>query len=414
MGNLNELTISDFTNIFNYLLDNNKRLYEEGQTPIAIGIEGEAGIGKTSIIEQIAKKRGMTFCKLNLAELEEVGDLTGFPQKEVLLEWKGKDGNIKTKWYSENMLNRVPSNVKITSKTRMSYAPPAWLPAEENANGLILCLDDFSRSNALFMQATMELINTGKYISWELPKNTSVILTSNPDNGNYSVSSLDNAQKTRFINFNLKLNINDWASWAESVSLDSRCINFALMYGDEIFAKHNNVQIANPRAYTTFCKAIGGIDNWNDANSLSMIINISKGCFLEDNNNSIGNLFTMFLSKHLDKLVTPKDMLEQSWNVVEPIIYECVYDFIDSNPVYKPEVASILSTRLLNYLIVYLGKKGSDCNKVQTRLLDFIDNKRKLFSEDLLFHIIKNIVAKYPSKATKLLSNPLIRNKVII
>jgi hypothetical protein len=210
------------------------------------------------------------------------------------------------------------------------------------------------------------------------------------------------------------LNINDWASWAESVSLDSRCINFALMYGDEIFAKHNNVQIANPRAYTTFCKAIGGIDNWNDANSLSMIINISKGCFLEDNNNSIGNLFTMFLSKHLDKLVTPKDMLEQSWKVIEPMIYDCVYDFIDSNPVYKPEVASILSTRLLNYLIVYLGKKGSDCNKVQARLLDFIDNKRKLFSEDLLFHIIKNIVAKYPNKATKLLSNPLIRNKVII
>ena len=414
MGNLNELTIGDFTSIFNYLLDNNKRLYEEGQTPIAIGIEGEAGIGKSSVIEQIAKKRGMTFCKLNLAELEEVGDLTGFPQKEVLLEWKGKDGNIKTKWYSENMLNRVPSNVKITSKTRMSYAPPAWLPTEENEDGLILCLDDFSRSNALFMQATMELINTGKYISWELPKNTSVVLTSNPDNGSYSVSSLDNAQKTRFINFNLKLSINDWASWAESVSLDSRCINFALMYGDEIFAKHNNVQIANPRAYTTFCKAIGGVDNWNDANSLSMIINISKGCFLEDRDNSIGNLFTMFLSKHLDKLVTPKDMLEQSWNVIEPIIYECVYDIIDGNPVYKPEVASILSTRLLNYLIVYLGKKGSDCNKVQTRLLDFIDNKRKLFSEDLLFHIIKNIVAKYPNKATKLLSNPLIRNKVII
>ena len=369
---------------------------------------------KTSIIEQIAKKRGMTFCKLNLAELEEVGDLTGFPQKEVLLEWKGKDGNIKTKWYSENMLNRVPSSVKITSKTRMSYAPPAWLPTEENENGLILCLDDFSRSNALFMQATMELINTGKYVSWELPKNTSVVLTSNPDNGSYSVSSLDNAQKTRFINFNLKLNINDWASWAESVSLDSRCINFALMYGDEIFAKHNNVQVANPRAYTTFCKAIGSMDNWNDTNSLSMIINISKGCFLEDKDNSIGNLFTMFLSKHLDKLVTPKDMLEQSWKVIEPQIYDCVYDFIDGNPVYKPEVASILSTRLLNYLIIYLGKKGSDCNKVQTRLLDFIDNKRKLFSEDLLFHVIKNIVSKYPNKATKLLSNPLIRNKVII
>ena len=74
MANLNEMSISEFTDVFNYLLDNNRKLEEEGLTPIAIGLEGEAGIGKTSIIQQVAKKRGMTLCKVNLAQLEEVGD----------------------------------------------------------------------------------------------------------------------------------------------------------------------------------------------------------------------------------------------------------------------------------------------------------------------------------------------------
>ena len=46
MANLNEMTISEFTGVFNYLLDNNKELCEKGQTPIAIGLEGEAGIGR--------------------------------------------------------------------------------------------------------------------------------------------------------------------------------------------------------------------------------------------------------------------------------------------------------------------------------------------------------------------------------
>ena len=71
---MNEMSISEFTGVFNYLLDNNKELQDKGLTPIAIGVEGESGIGKTSVIQQVAEKRGMTLCKLNLAQLEEVGD----------------------------------------------------------------------------------------------------------------------------------------------------------------------------------------------------------------------------------------------------------------------------------------------------------------------------------------------------
>lgn len=410
MANMNEMTISEFTEVFNYLLDNNKELQDKGLTPIAIGLEGEAGIGKTTLVEDIAKKRGMTFCKLSLSQLEEVGDLCGFPMKEVLLRWKTKDGEIKTKWWPESLLSKIPQNVQVTEQTRMGYATPAWLPREDNPNGTILLLDDYSRANQLFMQATMELINTAGYISWKLPKNTSVVLTSNPDNGEFQVSSLDNAQKTRMTNFNIKLDVKDWASWAEYNNVDSRCINFELLYGEEIFKKHNNVQTINPRAYTTFCKAISGIKDWNDDKSLGLILNIAKGCFLNDKDNVVGTLFTTFIAQKLDKLVSPQDMLLQKWETVEPKIYDCTHD----GDRFKPEIASILGIRLLNYILVYFSEKGSKENVVQDRLLEFIDNPRKLLSNDLLFHTIKTVIAKYPQRTTKLLLNAKIRNQIII
>ena len=145
MAQLNEMTISEFTGVLNYLLDNNRQLEEQGLTPIAIGLEGAAGIGKTAVVEEVAKKRGMSFCKLNLSQLEEVGDLTGFPMKEVLLQWKTKEGQTKTRWWPESMLERIPQGVTVTSTTRMGYAAPAWLPREENQNGCILLLDDYTR-----------------------------------------------------------------------------------------------------------------------------------------------------------------------------------------------------------------------------------------------------------------------------
>ena len=410
MANLNEMTISEFTDVFNYLLDNNRQLQEKGMTPIAIGLEGAAGIGKTAVVEEVAHKRGMSFCKLNLSQLEEVGDLTGFPMKEVLLQWQTKDGKTSTRWWPESLLSKVPAGVTVTSQTRMSYAPPAWLPREQNENGCILLLDDYTRANALFMQATMELINTAQYIGWKLPKNTTVVLTTNPDDGEFSVTSLDTAQKTRFVNFNLKLNINDWASWAEFNNIDSRCINFELLYGEEIFKKHNNIQTINPRAYTTFCKAISGIKDWNDDNSLALILNISKGCFLNDKDNVVGTLFTTFIAQKLDKLVKPEDMLKQKWETVEPRIHDCIYD----GERMKTEIASILAIRLLNYIMFYYSQKGVKESVVEDRLLEFIDNPRKLFSDDLLFHIIKTVIGKYPAKTTKLLINSRIRSKVIV
>ena len=366
---------------------------------------------KTTLIEDIAKERGMTMCKVNLAQLEEIGDLVGMPIKEYEVAWV-ENGQVKqTRWMPESQTKHLDLRLKLTGKVRMSYAPPAWLPMDENPNGTIVFLDDYTRANSMFMQATMEIINTASYISWKLPKYTSIVLSSNPDDGQFSVTSLDNAQKTRFINFNVKFNIEDWAKWAEEAEIDGRAINFELLYGDEIFKKHNNIQTVNPRSYTTFCKAISGLKNWDNPDTLALILQISKGCFLNDKDNIIGNLFTTFIANKLDRLIQPKDMIELKWDTLEPKMKNCVYD----NGNFRPEIASVLTIRFMNYVLHLFGTKGAiKENVVYDRILEIVNNDEMLFSEDLIFHLVKNLITMYPGRTGKLLMNPIIRNKVVL
>ena len=403
----NSINLERFKTICKYLISNNKRLEEEGKKTTAICIESRAGIGKTSVIEQIAQEEGMNFVKLNLSQLEEVGDLIGVPVKEYAVV-KGEGENKKGKWVTEESLNQyVQAGYKIVNKPRMTYATPSWVPKEAQ-NGTILLLDDFSRAQSVFMQATMELIDKGEYVSWKLPKNTTICLTSNPDDGSFNVSGLDDAQKTRMITFNIEFSSEVWAKWAENTGIRNEAINFALYY-PEIFEEKNHVVVANPRSYVTFCNAISGLDDWSKPKNLSFILDIAKGCFLNDKDNMIGTFFTTFIANKLDKLISPKDMLFESWDTVSTKLESCIY----KDGTYRPEIASLLAIRLLNYSCMYFDKKGSATRPVEERLIQIIDNPKMLFSEDLIFHVIKVLVTNYRSRTNTLIMNPKIQSKLL-
>lgn len=258
------------------------------------------------------------------------------------------------------------------------------------------------------MQATMELIDKGEYVSWKLPKNTTICLTSNPDDGNFNVSGLDDAQKTRMITFNIEFSSEVWAKWAENTGIRNEAINFALYY-PEIFEEKNHVVVANPRSYVTFCNAISGLDDWSKPKNLSFILDIAKGCFLNDKDNMIGTFFTTFIANKLDKLISPKDMLFESWDTVSTKLESCIY----KDGTYRPEIASLLAIRLLNYSCMYFDKKGSATRPVEERLIQIIDNPKMLFSEDLIFHVIKVLVTNYRSRTNTLIMNPKIQSKLL-
>jgi hypothetical protein len=409
---MNEITLNEFKEIFKFIIENNRRLEDEGKKTTACSASGNAGLGKTAVVRQIAEELGMTCVVVRLSQIDEASDLVGFPIKEYeVIDDKGQQ-----QWLSNDIIQTLANcrDYTFTGKSRMGYAPPAWLPREENPNGTILYLDDFSRCNSLLMNSVLEIINEGKYVSWSLPKYTTVALSENPDNGEYLVSSMDAAAKSRYVCFNIKFSIDNFAEWAEGYGMDSRAINFGLYYNSELFdpSHPNHLDTINPRSYTTFTNIISGIKNWDKPESLALILNISKGCF-HDPNNVVGSLFTSFIANKLDKLVTPEDMLMKKWDTVREDIEKCVYEKED----YHPEIAAVLNTRLLNYSVNYL-KDGNKADVVCNRLLDLIDNsnsstEKHLFSEDLIFSIIKTIVSKFPAKTNKLLLNPAVRKKIL-
>lgn len=263
----------------------------------------------------------------------------------------------------------------------------------------------------------MEIINRQEYISWRFPKNTTVILTENPDTEDFNVSSMDEAQKSRYLRFNVKFDVDSWGRFAENAQLDDRAINFMLAYSDEIMkenAQHRHP--VNARNYTMFANTISGIDNWEDPKNLALILQLASGAFLDDKDNVIGSLFTSFIANKLDKLISPKDLLTGDWKTVKKRIKECVYD---SDGKYKPLVASILHTRMLNYSMYYFDQPKAKTEVVEQRLLDLIETNESdkegdmLFSEDFLFDIIKQLVSKYKSRTNKLLLNPKIRARIL-
>lgn len=395
---MTELTLGEFTSVLNYLIDNNHKLIDNGDTPISVCLEGDAGLGKTSVVKQLADAKGMTFVKINLAQIEEPAELIGFPYKE----FKIIDDNGEH-WVSAEILQSL-SNYVPTTESRMSYAVPSWVPSEFNPNGTILLLDDFSRANSLIIQAVMEIINTGSYLSWKLPKYTNVCLTSNPDNGQFNVLSLDNAVKSRMITFNGKFDIKEWAQWAENFGIDGRAINFALLYETELFQPQNNVILANARNYTTFCRAISSLENWGSSESLSMILQIASGCFLEKEN-ILGSLFTTFINNRLDKLISPDEMVNGSWDKVSTKLQESIYEGDN----FKANVASILGLRFLNYCNRHLGTDRAPSNVVEQRITDLLTSETQLFSKDILYHIVKVLCKQHVAKTNKWFLNKHIR-----
>jgi midasin (ATPase involved in ribosome maturation) len=57
---------------------------------VSTEVIGDSGIGKTSSIVQLADELGLNFVKLNLAQIEEIGDLVGFPIRQFQMN-EGKN-----------------------------------------------------------------------------------------------------------------------------------------------------------------------------------------------------------------------------------------------------------------------------------------------------------------------------------
>jgi hypothetical protein len=406
------LNIDELKGFVNHIIKNNRFLQESGKNPVAVEVLGESGIGKTSTIIELAQENNLHFVKLNLSQIEELGDLVGFPTRQFQMFKEKKVAvphdnlsygsasaaavdvaKMKTitkkvgTWVNELAVQEYLKNgYQMTGKNRMSYCAPEWIA--DVKNGGILLLDDWNRADIRFIQAVMELVDRQEYVSWKLPKDWHILLTANPDNGDYMVNSIDAAQKTRYITANLKFDVDVWARWAESAGIDSRCINFLLLHPELV------TQETNARSITTFFNSISSFESFQD--NLPLIQLIGEGSV----GDAFASMFTTFINNKLDKLVTPKDLLTHD---NEQYILGELTSCIGKGDAYRADIASTLATRLANFSVVY-SKENTISQKITDRLEALCT--KDMFTNDLKYLIVRTIFNGNKSKFNKLMMKP--------
>jgi hypothetical protein len=214
-------------------------------------IWGVSGCGKTAITKQFRKIPvewdgktwdGYRVIDVPLAQFEEMGDLHGMPSKHIYMTHR--NGTIREKWVPEEVASAYLSDgwqIRPEYGIRTMYAPPDWVPTDERPT--ILLLDDWNRASQRIIKGVMQLLQNYGMVSWKLPRGCNIVLTANPDEQEYLVTSLDPAILTRIKSITLKHDAKEWAVWAARENLDHRLVSFVLQYPEMMIGKERT----NPR-----------------------------------------------------------------------------------------------------------------------------------------------------------------------
>jgi len=229
----------EVVNFIDHIVLTNNEKEKSGIRKTPLCIWGEHGIGKTQIVEQYAKDNGFKFEYIAPAQFEEMGDLVGMPKI-------------------------------IDDKTY--FAPPKWVPQEESQG--ILLIDDVNRADERILRGIMQLLQNYELVSRKLPLGWQIILTANPDGGDYSVTPMDFAMITRMMHITLVFEPKTWALWAEKNSIDSRGINFVLTYPELVSGQRNT-----PRSFVQFFECIKSIKDLKE--EITMVKMLADSCLDE-------------------------------------------------------------------------------------------------------------------------------------
>ncbi|MCS7037339.1 MAG: AAA family ATPase [Saprospiraceae bacterium] len=283
------------------------RLMQSDERPTPICIWGLHGIGKTELVRDVARARGCEFVYLAPAQFEEMGDLVGMPQVTA-----GENGEMLTR-----------------------FAPPEWVPRRPGPG--ILLLDDVNRADDRILRGIMQLFQNYGLVSWTLPPGWLIVCTANPDGGDYSVTTLDEAMLTRMLHVTMTFDPHVWARWAERNDIDPRGIHFVLAYPELI-----NGRRTTPRSLVQFFNSLRGIE---DLRENIPIVRLLAEAALDT---ETAQAFLSFVQLNMDKLPTPDDIL-----MTTPFdgVARRLERLIDEGQTKRLDILSVLVTRLINYLL---------------------------------------------------------------
>lgn len=187
---------------------------------VPVFIWGNPGIGKSSIVKQIAEQRQMEFIDLRLSLLDPT-DLRGIPFFE--------------------------------GETRSAvWAKPEFLPPSNSLNEGILFLDEINSAPPTIQAAAYQLILDRKIGEYSLPINYSVVAAGNYETDRGITYKMPAPLANRFVHLYFDLHFEEWKLWAYENKIDEKIISYLSYKPDNLFtfdAKSNQKSFATPRSW---------------------------------------------------------------------------------------------------------------------------------------------------------------------
>ncbi len=178
---------------------------------------GAPGIGKSSIVKQIARERNIEFIDLRLSLMDPT-DLKGIP------------------FYDEG-------------EHRALWAPPAFLPREGSG---ILFLDELNSAPPSVQASAYQLILDRRVGEYELPLGWAIVAAGNREGDRGIVYKMSAPLANRFVHLEMDVHVNDWRNWAFGSGIDERIIAYISYKHEALFGFDplvNEKSFATPRSW---------------------------------------------------------------------------------------------------------------------------------------------------------------------
>jgi hypothetical protein len=238
----------------------------------------------------------------------------------------------------------------------------------------------------------MEIINKQEYYSWKLPPNSHIILTTNPDDGNFNVFGMDSAQQTRFLRFKVRFDIESWVKWAVNARVDERCVAFVQHNHNNLFpqyygnTKEGNSHPVNPRVANMFFDCLRSIKDYSK--DIEIITTLAQATI----GNAATPLFLQFVSQGLDKIFTSEQLLDEGFDKVKENLSTYVKTIKDK--AYRTDIAAIVADRVFNELMYRYVTKGERVKGThRKRMLEILQSD--FFSVDIKNKIVNSLFTNF-------------------
>lgn len=219
-------------------------------------LHGPPGVGKSSIIEQLADENNMDVENKKLSQIDPTA-LAGVPVPnrnttndlmEVLSAVEADNETVQA--LANNAQDYLAE--RQGEGNQLTWYRPDWIPSKESNPDArkILFMDELNRADDLQQAAALELMLEKRLGDHELPEGCMVAAAGNRSEDDAKINPMDSALKNRMIHIDIEADVETWKEWAAANGVCEEIMGF-ISWRPELLleADEDNHAYPSPRTW---------------------------------------------------------------------------------------------------------------------------------------------------------------------